>query len=397
MARHRLLDGPLLLQQASADLTTHRATYGALPHLSALSLGELLERADVRGRGGAGFPLATKLRAVRENGRHPPVVVNLAEGEPESRKDVALGVHRPHLVLDGAEIVARALRSRTIHLVVPMGSPGVEAGLTRALAERDVVHAVRFHRAEPRFVSGEGSAVIELIAGRTNLPVTSWQPTAVAGIRGRPTVLSNAESFAQLAALAIDPDRYFALGSAAEPGTRLLTLVVPGTEHLVAEVEHGTPWTDVLPAELVGRPALIGGYHGTWAAAGMLPRLTVSGPDLRAAGLALGAGVVVTLGAEECPLELTSAILDYLAQQSAQRCGPCINGLPAIAAAWRALVAGEPAGDRVRELCGLVEGRGACAHPDGVIRLVRSALVAFPEELAHHRRQGCATRQAVLA
>ncbi len=387
----RVLDGPLILQQTGTDLATHRATYGGLPSLSARGLGELLEQADVRGRGGAGFPLAQKLRAVLDHGRRAPVVVNLAEGEPESRKDVVLGVQRPHLVLDGAEIVARTLRSRTIHLVVPGDEPEVEEALRRALAERELAPEIRFHRAEHGFVSGEGSAVVELIAGRTNLPVTSWQPTALAGVGGRPTLLSNAESFAQMAVLASDPDRYFALGSPDEPGTRLLTLVVPGTGHLVAEVEHGTPWSDVLPAELLARPVLLGGYHGTWAPAGALAQRRVSTSEMRAAGLTLGAGLVISLAEGECPLERTVAVVDYLARQSAGRCGPCLNGLPALARALKALVAGEPVLDRVRELCGLVEGRGACAHPDGVTRLVRSAVAAFPEEFASHVGGACAT------
>jgi NADH:ubiquinone oxidoreductase subunit F (NADH-binding) len=175
----------------------------------------------------------------------------------------------------------------------------------------------------------------------------------------------------------------------------MLTIVVPGGEHVVAEVEHGSPWSDVLPAEYLDRPVLLGGFHGTWAAAGQLAGGRVSAIELRAAGLTLGAGVVVALGPGECPLRRTASIARYLAGQSARRCGPCLNGLPALADAVAGLVEGRPATDRVRQLFGLVERRGACAHPDGATRMVRSALAAFPDEIAQHAAGRCSSRVAV--
>ena len=88
----------------------------------------------------------------------------------------------------------------------------------------------------------------------------------------------------------------------------------------------------------------------------------------------------------ECPLELTSRVVDYLAGQSAGRCGPCFNGLPALARALGAVrdghgglaAAGRPSSSK------LVERRGACAHPDGTVRLVRSLLCTFAGEVAAH-------------
>jgi NADH:ubiquinone oxidoreductase subunit F (NADH-binding) len=121
----------------------------------------------------------------------------------------------------------------------------------------------------------------------------------------------------------------------------------------------------------------------------------VSRPGLAEAGLALGAGVVLPLADGECPLTRTSGIVGYLAGQSAQRCGPCLNGLPALAAAVRATALGRPATDRMTQLAGLVERRGACAHPDGTVRLVRSLLAAYPDEVTAHA-DGCCTFGASL-
>jgi NADH:ubiquinone oxidoreductase subunit F (NADH-binding) len=384
----RHLTGPVLLRPGGLSLEEHRCSYGpeSRPGLDELLL--LLSGAAVRGRGGAGFPVATKIATVAHEHGRPSVVVNLSEGEPASQKDRVLAATHPHLLLDGAEIVGHALRSREIHLVVPRQEPGVERSLSTALQERGSSPAWRIHRAEPRFVAGEGSAVVELIEGRRNLPVTSRQPTAVAGLRGRPTMLSNAETFAQVAAVVADPAGYAARGTRDEPGTRLLTLG-GGPDPIVVEVEHGCPWSDVLPRELLERPVLLGGYHGSWARAGCLRGRTVATADLAELELSLGAGVVLPLAAGRCPLVETSAIVGYLAAQSAHRCGPCFNGLPALADAFADLVDGAPSLDRIRRLVGLVVGRGACSHPDGTAKLVRSALAAFPDEVDLHGTGAC--------
>ena len=80
----------------------------------------------------------------------------------------------------------------------------------------------------------------------------------------------------------------------------------------------------------------------------------------------------------------------YLAGQSAGRCGPCFNGLPALAEAVEAVSLGRGGTGRVEELARLVVRRGACAHPDGTVRLVRSLLATFAGEVAAHAGGGCA-------
>ena len=92
---------------------------GPPPLLDVAGVVSLAESASLRGRGGAGFPVARKVRAVATRRRRPVVVVNAAEGEPASGKDAALLRHAPHLVLDGAEILARALGTRDVRGLGP--------------------------------------------------------------------------------------------------------------------------------------------------------------------------------------------------------------------------------------------------------------------------------------
>jgi NADH:ubiquinone oxidoreductase subunit F (NADH-binding) len=114
-------------------------------------------------------------------------------------------------------------------------------------------------------------------------------------------------------------------------------------------------------------------------------------------GLPLGAGVVHALDPGACPFAFTSRVVDYLAGQSAGRCGPCLNGLPALAGALRASLQGYDAAGRIDALARQVSGRGACAHPDGTVRLVRSLFTAFPVEVAAHRHGRCAAERATVA
>ena len=386
-------EGPVLLAGIAdgPSLAAHRDRLGPAPVPSAEALGDMARAVDLRGRGGAGFPFAIKLSTAAR--RKAVVVVNASEGEPASHKDAALITCSPHLVLDGAAAVAHALRTREVHIAVPSEFPAIRLVVEKALRERAVAGErlnVRLHDAAPRFVAGQAQAVLQLLAGRDNLPVTAWQPEAVRGHRGRPTLLSNAETFAHIGHLArVGPQGYAAHGTALEPGTTLLTLRGDGMDPEVREVAYGTALALILDKAEMTRPLLLGGYHGTWLRPEQLRGLALSRNDIAAAGATLGAGVILPLAEGWCPLVRTAALVDYLAGQSAGRCGPCLNGLPAMAHALGALVHGGGPLQRVEELCGLVVRRGACAHPDGTARLVTSMLQRFPEEVDSHLLGTC--------
>ncbi|CAN5418906.1 NADH-quinone oxidoreductase subunit NuoF family protein [soil metagenome] len=362
--RVEVTEGPALLRGVGrgASLAAHRQQYGDLAHPNLAELDDALAGVDLRGRGGAGFPFLVKLRTTAMSRGRSVVVVNLAEGEPASAKDHALATTRPHLLLDGAVLVARALGTKEVHVVVPADRPAVEQAIRVAVGERR--ERFRVHTSAARFTSGQSSAVLELMAGRQGLPVTTWTPSARSGHRGRPTLLANAETWAQVALLMHDLRSYGA-------GTRLLTLVGTRGGHRVVEVALGSRLGEAIGAERLRHPALLGGFHGAWATPDDLATMTVS--------TGLGAGVVLSLTDGECPGDVTRQITRYLAGQSAGRCGPCRNGLPALASA---LEDGDPL--RADELQRQVDGRGACAHPDGTARLVRSLLTTFPGCLRAH-------------
>src|SRR5262249_544533 len=124
---------------------------------------DMIERSGLRGRGGAGFPTGTKLRAVGRGRRRPGVVANGAEGEPLSANDKLLCMSAPHLVLDGAVLAARAVGAPEAIVVVDRSARDARAAVVRAIEERRAVRfdgvSLRAVDSPTRFLAGEESAL----------------------------------------------------------------------------------------------------------------------------------------------------------------------------------------------------------------------------------------------
>jgi len=383
-----------LFAAGGPSLTQHVARFGPLPALThAIELIGVLDEAGLRGRGGAGFPTGRKLAAI--TGRRPVVIANGADGEPASDKDAVLLQRAPHLILDGLAAVAAALGSRETHLYA--GALALPA-IRHALQERRDAGwggpTVHLSEAPETFIAGEESAVINRIAGRAAVPVDRIVRITDSGLRGRPTLVQNVETLAHVALIARYGARWFrSIGTPAEPGTMLVTLsgtAAPG----ILEVPLGIPLGDLLRDHAAPdvRALLLGGFHGAWIPGALTAQACLSRESLSPLGATPGAGVVHVLGAAECGLRRSADIATYLAQQSAGQCGPCLNGLPALADTLTQLAYRRPQPNAVREatrLVALVDGRGACKHPDGTARFIRSALHTFTNDLALHLRGRC--------
>jgi len=357
-----------------------------------------IEASGLTGRGGAGFPTATKLRAVAR-GRSPVVVANGTEGEPASAKDKALLAADPHLVIDGAVTAARLVGARDVFLAAARADGLGLKALVRALDERRGGDGVGLHVVAPpdRFVAGQESALVNWINGGPAKP-TIDRPFE-RGVDGRATLVQNVETLANLALIARHGADWFRrIGTDAEPGSALVTVIGAVRSPGVGEIELGTTLRAVL-ADFGGLTAipqafLVGGYFGTWLSAEDVYDVPFTNAALAPFGASLGARVIVVLPQGACGLAETARIVRYLAGESAGQCGSCFFGLPALASAFETLAFGGGA-DAVRaagRLAGLtrqVENRGACALPTGATKLVMSALRVFDRETARHRDGVC--------
>jgi NADH:ubiquinone oxidoreductase subunit F (NADH-binding) len=382
------LGGARLLAGAGSRAVTyaaHQAMVAPLRHRSQAWLCEAARAVGLLGRGGAAFPVAVKLAAVPA-GRHTEILVNGSESEPASRKDRTLMRRAPHRVLDGALVTAAALGTDRVTIAVH-DRPSADA-LAIARGERTDAAAVHIVLTPGGFVGGEVQALVNTLEGRATAPNGRRTLPSDRGLRDRPTFASNVETFAQLGVLAsLGPQSYADLGCATEPGTSLATVFGDVPTPGVAEVPHGTP-LEALTGDADDRPVLLGGYHGTWTRA---RGLRLDRADLRRRGLTWGAGVVAVLPAQACPLGEVARVVHWLAGQSTGQCGPCVFGLASVSRDLARLYHGDlvDLADLRRRL-GLVDGRGACSHPDGAVRFAATALAVLRDDVEAHRSgRGC--------
>jgi NADH:ubiquinone oxidoreductase subunit F (NADH-binding) len=380
-------------------LAAHLSRFGGLPYRGGPQLLiASVEAAGLTGRGGAAFPVHRKLMAVASQRRRPIVFGNGAEGEPASHKDKTLLWNSPHLVLDGLQLAAEAVGADRAALYLHRHL-GLHERLTAALAERAAagLDRVRVELADAplRFLAGEESSLASKINGGPARPAFKQPRVFERGVAGRPTLVQNVETLAHLALIGRYGAAWFrGLGTEAEPGSMLCSVLQAGGRSGVVELASGAPLAGVLGLGPDVQAVLCGGYHGAWLHPAQAARLPLTNAALRPAGAFVGAGVLIALPAGRCGLAETARVARYLALESANQCGPCFNGLPRIAGALADLagLAGRPDPRTLTDLerwAGLVTGRGACHHPDGTVRFVRSALTVFRDEISAHAGGRC--------
>lgn len=396
------LDARLLradLTTAAEDVADYVAGggYQDLPDPDALL--EQIDLAGLVGRGGAAFPMAVKLRTVRDNGRRAGgaiAVANGEEGEPASVKDRWLLRHRPHLVLDGLRLAARIVGAERAYLYVSDARAAEVARTALADADGRVAGpAVSVVSVEAGYVAGEESAAVRVINGGPAKPTDKPPRTFEHGVAGLPTAVSNVETLANLPfLLRHGAQAYRAVGTSTSPGTFLATVTGGGRPAALYELPHGTPFPELLDLYGVARDDLRGVLMGGYFAGLMNNEVldtTLDHETMRRLGSGLGCGAVALI-TDECPIAVAAAVMSYFDRENAGQCGSCFNGTAAMAAVTGALRDGAATAEDVTRLerwSVVLRGRGACATLDAATNVAATLLRSFPQEVARHLDNSC--------
>ena len=372
-----------------------------------------VERAGLRGRGGAGFPTGRKWRLVRAAaGEEKYLIVNGDEGDPGAYMDRGLLESNPHLVLEGAILAAFAVGARRglayIRAEYPLALERLGRAVEQArryglLGERilgsDFNFDLEIVRGAGAFVCGEETALMAAVEGGPGEPRFRPPYPAERGLWGRPTCINNVETLASVPViLNVGAEAYAGLGTPGSRGTKVFSLVGDVVDGGLVEVPMGTTLREILYG-IGGGPARGSRFKAVQTggpSGGCLPAelfaLPVDYESLVEAGAIMGSGGLVALSDRTCMVDLARYFLRFTSIESCGKCTPCREGLHHLLAVLERLREGRAAAE---ELYGLVEGAemvaatSLCGLGQTAPNPVRTALRYFGEELRAHVEGRC--------
>ena len=306
----------------------------------------------------------------------------------------------PHLVLDGAQLAAQAVGAdELVVCVCETAQASVEAS-THAISERRgmPLDSARMHlTAVPgHYIAGQEAALVNHLNGGPAIPTFTPPMVFEQGVRRRPTLGGQRrDARPRRADRPSRPGVVSPAGYPFQPGSALVTLSGALAHPGVYEIEHGASLQSLIDAAggMLANPRalLVGGYGGSWIGGEFLHGVALSDEHLAPHGASLGAGVVLLLSEDACPVAETARVARWMAGQSAGQCGPCVDGLGAIAASVAELAGGHAQGNTTRASSAWPRSFTVAALadiPTGQPGSSTSALDAFGPEFADHARHG---------
>jgi NADH-quinone oxidoreductase subunit F len=376
-------------------------------------LDELLA-ADVRGRGGAGFPMGRKasfLPKPEDSPRPIYLVVNADESEPGTFKDREIMLRVPHLFLEGVFIAAHTIGSSLAFIylrgeylteyevIVAALKEAREAGLVG----KDVLGsgwdlAVVVHRGAGAYICGEETGLLESLEGRRGQPRTKPPFPAISGLYASPTLINNVETLATVPKIVqMGGEAYARLGVEHSAGTRVFSLsgnVVNGGNF---ELELGTSLRELIYDLGGGIPdgrelkAIIPGGSS-------VPVLTATEVDtpldfdsMAAAGTMLGSGAVIVIDDRCCMVQLGLRVAQFYMHESCGKCTPCREGTRWMVQLLHKIEEGDATQgelDVLLNVCDRILGNCLCPLGDAAALPVASYVARFREEYQRHIDEG---------
>ncbi len=368
-----------------------------------------IEKAGLRGRGGAGYPTADKWRAAREQPAERRVVVaNLMGADPTALGDRALAEGNPHLVLEGLLIAAFATGASEAYIAVRRDWTVALERLQSAVAEAerarfagylvlgtDFSVQVVVREGSGAMVAGEETALLAALVGDRGMPVIRPPYPSQRGMRGDPTVVQNAETLAHAAwIMSHSAEAFSSVGSERSRGTKLVTIFGRVAEPGVLEVPLGMPLIDILAAAGGGtdttKALFLGGAGGGAVDAASLNTAYDYEP-LAERGVAMGLGSILVTDRSTCMVDTARFFLDHSAREACGKAVPCRIGTRRLVEALDRVLAATPRPNDftlLRELSRKMRDTALCHLEARAPAPMLTTLALFPEEYRAHAERG---------
>jgi len=369
---------------------------------------EDVKRANLRGRGGGGFPAGRKWETTRNAPGEPKyVIVNCDEGDPGAFMDRALMEGNPHSVLEGLIIGAYAIGSHEGFIYVrqeyPLAVENVSIAISQAeeygLLGKNILGSgfdfgVKVHRGAGAFVSGESSALMTAIEGRVGEPRPKYIHTAISGIWGRPSNLNNVETWANVPLIINNgADWFSSIGTERSKGTKIFSLVGKVNNTGLVEVPMGISLRDIIykigggiPKGKKFKAVQTGGPSG-----GCIPEELIDTPvdfdELTKLGSMMGSGGMIVMDEDTCMVDVAKYFITFLTDEACGKCVPCRLGIKQMLELLTNITEGKgDKGDieRLKELAGILRDTSLCALGVTAPNPVLTTLQYFPDEYRAH-------------
>jgi NADH-quinone oxidoreductase subunit F len=369
---------------------------------------DIVKKSNLRGRGGGGFPTGVKWEtSVNAPSDIKYVIVNADEGDPGAYMNRALLEGNPHSVLEGLIIGAYTVGACEGYIYVrqeyPLAIKHLYVALDQAreygLLGKDILGSgfdfdIIVHQGAGAFVSGESSALMTAIEGRVGEPRPKYIRTAVSGVREKPSVLNNVETWANVPLIINNGiDWFTGIGTKENYGTKIFSLVGKVNNTGLVEVPLGTTLRQIIFDCGGGirkgkkfKAVQTGGPSGGCIPASMLD-MPVDFDQLAKAGSMMGSGGMIVMDEDSCMVDMARYFLDFLAFESCGKCVPCREGIRQMLKILNRICDGKGVESDIRtleELADLLKDASLCALGQTAANPVMSTVKYFRDEYEAH-------------
>jgi len=381
----------------------------ALTELKPEEITEMVIKANLRGRGGAGFPAGRKWSFLPKDPTIPKYLVcNADEGEPGTFNNRELMEDNPHQLIEGCLICAYAIGAEYAFILIrgeyyhpaEVLEQAIQQCYEKGIAGPNVLGSgrrieMRLHRGAGSYEVGEETALIECLEGNRGNPRQRPPFPAISGAYNKPTVVNNVETLCNVSHIVRNgPEWFLGIGAPKCPGTKLFSISGNVANPGNYEAPMGTPFRELIemaggvPNGRTAKIIMLGAAPPFLSAAHHMD-LAADIDSVTAAGSALGSGSIIIADDSNCAVRLALRAEEFFHHESCGKCTPCREGTGWMTKILSRIEAGngrEADLDLLADICFNISGRSLCALGDFATGPITSTLKYFRDEYETHVR-----------